>query len=79
MSANAPRTPTAAQLTQLATLTAATAAAQANYDAVKGAHGTLHSTKQAYLNALAQQKQYEAYIYGGQKPGILDEGGASVT
>jgi hypothetical protein len=74
-----PNTPTAAQLAQLATLTAATAAAQASYDAVRGPHGTLHATKQAYLNALATQKQYEAYIYGGQKPGIIDEGGANVT
>lgn len=73
---NTPHVPTAAQLTQLASLQATATAAEATYQA---AITSLASAKVAMQNALAASTQYSAYIYGGQKPGIYDEGGQSVT
>lgn len=67
-----PHVPTASQLTQLATLVAATAAAATTLTAAQSALATAQT---AYTNAVAAQKRYETYIYGGgNKPGILDEG-----
>ena len=77
--ADAPNVPTAAQLAQLATLQATLATAQSNLDAIKNRTGTLRAAQKAYLNAQYAVTQYEAYIYGGMKPGIYDEGGPSVT
>lgn len=81
--ADAPNVPTAAQLTQLATLTTAYSAAIATYHSIRvGPNSQTVGFRQAHaamLNAAFALKQYEAYIYGGQKPGIYDEGGPSVT
>jgi hypothetical protein len=78
--ADAPNVPTAAQLAKLATLQATAAAALATYQAlVVPITGTLPVAQAALLNANAAVVQYQAYIYGGQKPGIYDEGGNSVT
>lgn len=77
--ANAPNIPTAAQLAQLATLQATQTTTKAALDAIQGTHGTLHAAKIAYQAATAKVVQYEAFIAGGQKPGIIDEGGPSVT
>lgn len=80
---NAPNIPTAAQLAQLATLQAAAATAVANYHtaragagSVAGSFRTLHA---AMLNAQFTVVTYQTYIYGGQKDGIYDEGGPTVT
>ena len=79
-SGNKPHVPTAAQLAELATLQAATATAKTTLDAIIAPlTGTLPVAVAAYQNAVAAQKQYELYIYGGQKPGIIDEGGQNVT
>jgi hypothetical protein len=67
----APGVPTAAQLAQLATLQAASAAAIATYHSSRLTYKTNHA---AMLAAEAAVTQYQAYIYGGQKPGIYDEG-----
>jgi hypothetical protein len=78
--ADAPNVPTAAQLAKLATLQATAAAAQATYNAIVfPITGTLAVAQAAMLNANAAVNQYQAYIYGGQKPGIIDEGGPSIT
>lgn len=74
--ADAPNVPTAAQLAQLATLQATQAAAFTTYQA---AVETLDGAKSAWQNANALVIQYQAYIYGGQKPGIYDEGGPTIT
>jgi len=74
--ADAPNVPTAAQNTQLATYQAAAAAAVAAYHTARLAYKAAH---QAMLAAQAQAVQYAAYIAGGQKPGIIDEGGPTVT
>lgn len=66
-----PHVPTAAQLTQLATLQAAEATAMANYTANVTA---TKSAQVAWLNAQAASAAYQSYIYGGQKAGIIDEG-----
>jgi hypothetical protein len=67
----APRVPNAAQLTQLATLQATLAAAMATLNT----NVTNHVAAQnAVLLAQQNLKNYESYIYGGQKPGIIDEG-----
>jgi hypothetical protein len=76
---NQPHVPTAAQLAQLATLHAATVAAEATWTAIVRPTGTANAAQQAYLDAAAAEKQYELYIYGGQKPGVYDEGNQSVT
>lgn len=78
-SGNSPHVPTAAQLAQLATLHAATVAAETAYNAIAGPNGTLAAAQAAWLLAASKEKQYEGYIYGGQKPGIYDEGGQNVT
>jgi hypothetical protein len=71
----APSVPTAAQLAHLATLQATAAAALVTYQAiVTPVTGTLPVAQAALLNANSAVNQYEAYIYGGQKPGIYDEG-----
>ncbi len=76
----APHTPTAAQLTKLAALQATQASAKTTLDLIAKAHtGTLAVANDAWINAAAAVTQYEAYIYGGQKPGIYDEGGQDVT
>jgi hypothetical protein len=67
----APGSPTAAQLTNLATLQAAQAAALVTLDAARITHKTAHA---AWVSAARQATAYQAYIYGGQKPGIIDEG-----
>ncbi len=74
--ANAPNVPTAAQLAQLATLQATQAAALVTYQA---GIETSEANKAAYQAATAAVTQYQAYIYGGSKPGIYDEGGSTVT
>jgi hypothetical protein len=74
--ADAPNVPTAAQLAQLATLQATAAAALVTLDAARISHKTAHA---ALLLAQNKVNQYQAYIYGGQKPGIYDEGGAAIT
>jgi hypothetical protein len=74
--ANAPNVPTAAQLAQLATLVAAQAAALAT---LNSSFATYETNKAAWQAANAAVTQYEAYIYGGQKPGIYDEGAPTVT
>ncbi len=74
--ADAPNVPTAAQLAQLATLQATQATALATYQA---GIETSETNKAAYQAATAAVWQYQAYIYGGQKPGIYDEGGPSIT
>lgn len=74
--ADAPNVPTAAQLAQLATLQATAAANLATLDAARISHKTAHA---AYLQSQAKVTQYQAYIYGGQKPGIYDEGGPTIT
>lgn len=76
MAGNAPRTPTAAQLAQLATLQATSAAALVTYHAGRLTNKANHAALIAAQNAV---NQYEAYIAGGQKPGIIDEGGPNVT
>jgi hypothetical protein len=77
---NAPNVPTAAQLTKLATLQATAATAAATLTAINApVTGTLVVAQAAYLAAQAAVTQYQAYIYGGQKPGIIDEGGPTVT
>lgn len=80
---NAPNVPTAAQLAQLAVLQAAAATAILNFHNARAGSGggsvsykSLHGTM---LVAMAAVAQYQLYIYGGQKPGIYDEGGPSVT
>ena len=72
----APNVPTAAQLAQLATYNATTAAAIVTYNA---AVATLTTAQAALINAQFVSSSYAAYIYGGQKPGIIDQGGPSVT
>jgi hypothetical protein len=80
LGADAPNVPTAAQLAQLATLKAAAVSAKATYDAIVApVTGSLPVAQAALLNANAAVTQYEAYIAGGQKPGIIDEGGPSVV
>jgi hypothetical protein len=74
--ADAPNVPTAAQLTQLASLQAAAAAAVAAYHTERLNYVAAHK---AMVNAQKLVVQYQAYIAGGQKPGIYDEGSASVT
>ena len=70
-----PHTPTAAQLTQLATLQATQASAKTTLDAItKNKTGTLAVAQAAWKAAASAVTNYEAYIYGGQKPGIYDEG-----
>jgi len=74
--ADAPNVPTAAQLTQLGVLQTAAAAALVTLQAAIETHET---AKAAWINAQALVNQYEVYIAGGQKPGIYDEGGPSIT
>jgi len=80
---DAPNVPTAAQLSELATLQANVATAIANFHAIRaGANGLSTSYKAAHaavLNAYYAATQYAAYIAGGQKPGIYDEGGPNIT
>jgi len=71
-----PHVPTASQLSQLATLNAAEATAQTTY---ASAVTSLKTAQVAWYNAQIASAQYAAYIYGGTKPGILDEGGANIT
>lgn len=76
----APNVPTAAQLTKLASLQATQAAAKVTLDAITDPEGgSLAVANSAWLNAAYAATQYAAYIYGGQKPGIIDEGGPTVT
>jgi hypothetical protein len=81
--ADAPNVPTAAQLTQLASLQATSTAAIATFHSIRaGSNSQSVSYKAAHaamLNAMSAVVQYQAYIAGGQKPGIYDEGGASIT
>lgn len=80
--ADAPHVPTAAQNALLATLQANVATAIANFHAIRAGANTLSiSYKQAHaavLNAYFAQMQYSAYLAGGQKPGVYDEGGADI-
>lgn len=73
---NLPHVPTAAQLTQLATLNVTEAAALANVTATVA---TAASARVTWLNAQKASADYAAYIYGGNKAGIYDEGGQNVT
>ncbi len=74
--ADAPHVPTAAQLTQLAVLQATAASTLATYQA---GIETSETNKAAYQAAQTAVTNYQAYIYGGQKPGIIDEGTPDVT
>ncbi len=70
-----PHIPTAAQLTQLAALQATENAAQVTLNAITApVTGTLVVAQAAFLLAQNNVAAYAAYIYGGQKPGIYDEG-----
>ena len=71
-----PNVPTAAQLAKLATLITALNSAIATLNTNIAAHGTAAA---AVVNAQTNLKNYEAYIYGGLKPGIYDEGGPTVA
>lgn len=80
--ADAPNVPTAAQLTALATLQTTQATAIAAFRQARITGGATLSYKAAHaamLNASAAVIQYQSYIYGGQKPGIYDEGGPTIT
>lgn len=72
----APHVPTKAQLTQLASLQATLTAAQATLASSITSHTSAQTAVSVALNNV---KNYEAYIYGGQKPGIIDEGSQDVT
>jgi hypothetical protein len=74
--ADAPNVPTAAQLTALAALQSTETTAIATYHSARLSYKTAHA---AMLQAQAAVVQYQAYIAGGQKPGIIDEGGPSIT
>jgi hypothetical protein len=74
--ADAPHVPTAAQLAQLTTLQATQTTALSTYHAARLSLKTAHA---ALLAANAAVIQYRGYIAGGQKPGILDEGGPDIT
>lgn len=67
----APHIPTGAQLSQLKTLqtTSITAAAT-----LATAQTTLATAQTALQQAKANEKQYEAYIYGSAMKGGVDEG-----
>ena len=71
-----PHVPTAAQLTQLATLQATEDAALATLNSAISTHKTAQA---AWLTAQSNTAAYAAYIYGGSKPGIYDEGGQNVV
>jgi len=45
----------------------------------KNKTGTLAVAKAAWQNAAEAVTNYQAYIYGGQKPGIYDEGSQGVV
>ena len=76
-----PHIPTAAQLTQLATLQATVTSTKATLDAITDTvTGTLRAASDAYLQAVQIAKDYEQYIYGGDsKRGVIDEGNQSAV
>jgi hypothetical protein len=74
--ADAPNVPTAAQLTQLASLQATAAAAVTSYHNERLTYVAAHK---AMVNAQRAVVQYQGYIYGGQKPNVIDDGGATIT
>jgi len=75
--ADAPHVPTAAQLTQLATLQATQASTLTTYQA---AIETSETAKAAWQAAALAATNYQSYIYGGiNKPGIYDEGTPDVV
>ena len=71
-----PHTPTAAQLAQLATLAATARAALNSHTTAINNHV---ASGAAWLIAQKTAADYQAYIYGGQKPGVYDEGSPNVT
>jgi hypothetical protein len=71
-----PNTPTKAQLAALAVLQTTLNSALSTLSTNTAAHVTAQN---AVLVAQQNLKNYEAYIYGGNKPGIYDEGSNSVT
>ena len=80
---NAPNVPTAAQITQLNALQATATAAIATFHSIRaGANSQTISYKTAHgnmLNAMLAAAAYQIYIAGGQKAGIYDEGGPTIT
>jgi hypothetical protein len=81
--ADAPHVPTAAQLALLQTLQGNVASAISIFHSIRaGTNSQTISYKQAHanvLNAYYALAQYQAYLGGGNKPGIYDEGSSDVT